>query len=76
METPPSSAGTVRYPRKVIVGLTAGWVLIVTKCVLAPNLMQRWDVPIDPGWIIVPTLLFAALITFLVLSRDWAQVDD
>lgn len=76
METVRSSSVPARYPRKVVISLVVGWVLIVTKCAFAPSLMQRWQVPVEPAWVIVPTLIFAALVTFLVLNHDWVHDDD
>jgi len=32
-------------------------------------MIAHWQIPIHPGWVIVPTLIFAALVTFLVLAH-------
>lgn len=58
-------------PRAVVIGLWAGWLLIVVKCLTAPWVIAHWSVPIHPGWVIVPTLILAALITFLILTHNW-----
>ena len=60
-------------PRAVVVGLVAGWIIIVAKCVFMPTIIARWQIPIHPGWVIVPTLTFAALVTWLALTHDWTR---
>lgn len=50
--------------------LAAAWVLIVAKCVLVAWAIDRWQVPIRPAWLIVPTLLFAALATVIWFRAD------
>jgi hypothetical protein len=57
----------------VIIGLVVGWVLIVTKCAFTPYLIARWEVPVAPGWVIVPTLIFASLVSWLAITHDWAR---
>ncbi len=76
MESPSVSNGPRPIPRKVTLGLVIGWILIAIKCAAAPYVMVRWSVPVDPGWVVVPTLIFAVLITWLILSRDWSSSDD
>ena len=76
MDTPPMSKVPSPIPRKVAVGLVIGWALIAVKCALTPYVMARWHVPVDPGWVIVPTLIFAILVSLLIIFRDWTQVDD
>jgi hypothetical protein len=76
MDTPPVRKLAAPIPRKVAVGLIVGWMLIAIKCAFVPDVMAHWQVPVDPGWVIVPTLLFALLISLLVISRDWSQPDD
>jgi hypothetical protein len=51
--------------------LGLGWVLIVAKCAVVWWAMTRWHVPMHPGWIVLPTLLFASLVTAL-----WFGVHD
>jgi hypothetical protein len=54
-------------PRRVRLFLTIGWGVIIAKCLAVPWVLTRWQIPIHPAWVIVPTLLFAALVTSLVL---------
>jgi hypothetical protein len=63
-------------PRAVAITMVVGWVLISIKCFLAPGLMARWQVPVDPGWVIVPTLIIATVATILVFTRDWSRGDE
>jgi hypothetical protein len=55
-------------PCRVRLFLEIGWAVIIAKCLTVPWLIARWQIPVHPGWVIVPTLIFAALITFLVLT--------
>ena len=51
--------------------LSVAWLLIALKCVLVTWAIDRWAVPIDPLWVVAPTVLFAALATFVwVTHRD------
>ncbi len=43
------------------------WVLILAKCVAVTWAVGHWHVPFHAAWIVVPTLLFAALATGLWL---------
>jgi len=47
--------------------LVLGWVLIVAKCLAVPWAIAYWSVPIHAAWVIVPTLVFAGIVTALVL---------
>lgn len=71
MELAPKSH--TQAPRSVVVGVVVGWILIAIKCVVLPGLFQRWQIPIHPGWVIVPTLVFAGLVTFLIATHDWRK---
>jgi hypothetical protein len=48
----------------------AGWVLIALKCTLIWWAITAYAVPIDPLWLVVPTVAFALLATGLYLWRD------
>jgi len=50
--------------------LLAGWMLIVVKCLAVIWIIDRWNVPFHPYWIIVPTILLAALGTALYCRRE------
>ncbi|MGA2444174.1 MAG: hypothetical protein ABSG50_01955 [Opitutaceae bacterium] len=56
-------------PRRVRLFLEIGWAVIIAKCLAVPWMIAHWQIPIHPGWVIVPTLIFAALVTFLVLAH-------
>jgi len=56
-------------PRQVRLVLEIGWVLVIAKCLAVPWVIARWQIPVHPGWVIAPTLIFAALVTLVVLAR-------
>jgi len=58
-------------PRRVRMFLAIGWVVIIAKCFAVPWALTRWQIPVHPAWVIGPTLLFAALVTALVLVHRW-----
>ena len=62
-------------PRAVVVALVVGWIVITTKCLLAPALLVRWEIPVHPSWVVVPTLIFASLATVLAWTHDWGNGD-
>lgn len=69
MELAPKSH--TRVPSSIVTGVVVGWILIALKCTLLPSLFDRWQVPIHPGWVIIPTLIFGAVTTVLVVTHDW-----
>jgi len=68
MTAPPMSPGS--SPRRVRLFLAIGWTVILVKCLAVPWVIARWRIPIHPGWVIVPTLIFAALVTVVVLASN------
>ena len=50
--------------------LLAGWLLICAKSWLMLWLVSRYHVPINADWVIVPTVMFAAICTAVYHSRD------
>ena len=60
---------TARDPRtgKLIL---AGWLLILVKSWLMLWLVARYHVPINADWIIVPTVVFAAVCTAVYYWRN------
>jgi apolipoprotein N-acyltransferase len=46
------------------------WVVIVVKCVLVWWVMRHYRMPFSPLWVVVPTVIFAALCTALYCWRD------
>ncbi|MDP1580134.1 MAG: hypothetical protein Q8M02_07640 [Candidatus Didemnitutus sp.] len=49
--------------------LAIAWVLILAKCVLVAWAIEHWRVPVHAGWVIIPTLLMAALATVVWLTH-------
>ncbi|HTT58168.1 MAG TPA: hypothetical protein VMF63_13730 [Opitutaceae bacterium] len=58
---------TPHLPRRLRLVLEIGWLVIIAKCCAVPWVIARWQIPVHPGWVIGPTLIFAALVTLLVL---------
>ena len=50
--------------------ILAGWLVIVIKCFVVLWAIDHWAVPFHPYWIIVPTILMAALCTAVYYWRD------
>jgi len=46
------------------------WLLIAAKCWLVIWLIGKYRVPVDPLWVIGPTLLFALLCTVVYFRRE------
>ncbi|MBP6864128.1 MAG: hypothetical protein KBC32_02540 [Candidatus Didemnitutus sp.] len=49
--------------------MAAAWCIIAAKCVLVWWAIGHWQVPVHPAWIIVPTLMMAALATMLWVTH-------
>jgi hypothetical protein len=49
--------------------LGVAWLLIALKCVIITWAIRSWQVPIHPLWLVLPTLMFAALATVLWVSH-------
>jgi hypothetical protein len=65
----------VRQPReprnrRSEVILAIGWLLILAKCFAVNWACAAYAVPVNPGWIILPSLLFAVVCTWLYWRRD------
>lgn len=45
------------------------WAIILGKCALVIWAVDRWQVPINAGWIVWPTLVAAALATIIWLRK-------
>lgn len=50
--------------------LSVCWLLILIKCAAIYWACHRYQVPINPWWLIGPTLAFAALCTLVYWRRD------
>ena len=60
-----------RYPMRVRWFLAAAWLVILAKCVAVTWAIDHWHVPFHAAWVVVPTLIFAAVATLLWLGvRD------
>jgi hypothetical protein len=46
------------------------WVVIVAKSIAVVWLFDRYHVPVNPLWVIAPTIVFAALCTAVYVLRD------
>ncbi|AOS43214.1 hypothetical protein Verru16b_00257 [Lacunisphaera limnophila] len=44
------------------------WVVILAKCTLVWWAIGHWHVPVHPAWIVLPTLILAALATGIWLA--------
>jgi len=56
--------------RRVERVLALGWVIIVGKSFAIYWLFGRYHIPVNPLWVVAPTIVFAALVTALYLLRD------
>ena len=60
-----------RLPSRTVERLILiAWVIIVTKCFVVAWAIDRYAIPIHPGWVIVPTLFMAAICTALYYWKD------
>lgn len=50
--------------------LVIGWVMIAVKSVALWWLINTYNVPIHPLWLIIPTVMFGLLATALYIWRD------
>lgn len=57
-----------RYPVRMRWFLGVAWILILAKCSVVWWAMTHWHVAMHPGWIVIPTLVFATLATGLWLA--------
>jgi len=55
--------------RRLRLCLGIAWLVIIAKCLAVPWAVARWQIPVNPGWVIVPTLIFAAVVTLLALTH-------
>jgi hypothetical protein len=46
------------------------WIVIVLKSLAVVWLFDRYHVPVNPLWVIAPTVVFAGLCTAVYLLRD------
>ena len=50
--------------------ILAGWVFITIKSFAVIWAIDHWHVPVNPLWVIVPTVLFASLCTLVYFRRE------
>ncbi len=67
MQANPSLAAT-HLARRTRRFLEIGWLVIIAKCLAVPWVIDRWQLPVHSGWVIVPTRLYAALVTAVVIT--------
>ncbi len=65
-----SVAHRVPRNRRVERVIAICWVLIIAKSFAVVWLFDRYRVPVNPLWVIAPTIVFAALCTVVYLLRD------
>ena len=51
--------------RRTLRIIALSWIVILAKCLLVVWAIERWQVPVHAGWVIWPTVAFAALATLL-----------
>ncbi|OHE89429.1 MAG: hypothetical protein A3G75_01155 [Verrucomicrobia bacterium RIFCSPLOWO2_12_FULL_64_8] len=61
---------TIRRHPLVEKSILAGWLIIVVKCFVVIWAIDHWAVPLHPYWIMVPTIIFAAVCTAVYYRRD------
>jgi len=49
--------------------MAVAWVVIAAKCVFIWWAAHHWNLTINPLWVIVPTLVFATLVTAIWLTH-------
>ena len=60
-----------RRPSRAVERLIlAGWAIIIVKCFVVAWAIERFAIPVQPGWVIVPTLFMAAICTALYYWKD------
>ncbi|RKX34685.1 MAG: hypothetical protein DRP71_06190 [Verrucomicrobia bacterium] len=57
-----------RLSRAHLLFLEIAWVVIIAKCIAVAWAVNHWSIPINAAWVIVPTLIFAAVVTLLTIS--------
>lgn len=50
--------------------ILVAWVIIVAKCFVVAWAIERYAIPVQPGWVVVPTLFMAAICTALYYWKD------
>ncbi len=67
-----TSGGSIRADanRRSERWIIAGWILIIAKCVALWWLIDAYQVPIHPLWLVAPTVAFGLLATALYIWRD------
>lgn len=49
--------------------MISAWIAILVKCALVIWAVDRWHMPFHAAWVVVPTLIFAALATLLWVAH-------
>lgn len=69
---PASPGKPAREPRsrRSELVLALGWALVLLKCAAVWWACRHYPVPFSAWWLILPTLLFASLCTWIYVRRD------
>lgn len=60
-----------REPSRAVERLIlVAWAIIIAKCFVVAWAIDRYAIPIEPGWVVVPTLFMAAICTALYYWKD------
>lgn len=60
-------------PRPIGRWLAVFWSVVAVKCAVVAWVHVRYGVlpDVPPGWIILPTLVFSGVVTWILLRRRW-----
>jgi hypothetical protein len=50
--------------------ILVAWAIIIAKCFVVAWAIDHYAIPIQPGWVVVPTLFMAAICTALYYWKD------
>lgn len=60
-----------RQPSRAVERLIlVAWAIIVGKCFVVAWAIDHYAIPVQPGWVVVPTLFMAAICTALYYWKD------
>lgn len=60
----------VRRNRRIERLFVICWIVIAVKCAVVVWACRHYHIPFNPLWVIVPTIVFAALATAIYFWRD------
>lgn len=50
--------------------VTCFWAIIILKSVLVHWAIERYDIPVHPFWVVIPTLILAGVATYFFLQGE------